>query len=144
LAVDPAHACSLSVTVPHADFAAPAVPTSMTAVAAIARPAAASATLRRPLTDPTSVPPLWLAFTPVASRAPVPGDAIECDAEREDRNRCHDAQPECIALEPCCDLVAECPGTDETADHHDGEHHDDRLVDAEHDRVAGQRDLDLH
>ena len=70
-------------------------------------------------------------------------DPVERDPERQDGDRRDHALAELAADEPLGDLVAEAARSDEPADHDDGEHHDDPLVDAEHDRVAGERDLDL-
>src|SRR5581483_11860373 len=77
-------------------------------------------------------------------RPPVPArDAVERDPERQDRDRRHDAVAELVPLEALRNLVAERARADEAADHDDRQHHDDPLVDAEHDRVAGERDLHL-
>ena len=73
----------------------------------------------------------------------APGRPVERDPERQDRNGCDHAQPERVALEPLRNLVAEPAGADQSSNHDDGEHHDDPLVHAEHDRVARQRDLHL-
>ena len=70
-------------------------------------------------------------------------DAVECDPQGEDRNRRDHALPELPANEALRDLVPEPPGSDEPADDDDGEHHDDRLVHAEHHGVTGERQLDL-
>src|SRR3954471_653990 len=146
LAVEPAQACSLSVTVPQLAFVlAPAVPpTTITAAATSATTPPRATSPRRPLKRSDIVPPPWgLSLTGGPCSRSTLRYAVECDAERENRERCHDPLPECVALQALRDLVTECARADEPADHDDGEHHDDRLVDAEHDRVAGQRDLDL-
>ena len=54
-----------------------------------------------------------------------------------------DALAELPADETLRDLVAEAARTDEPADDHHREHHDGRLVDAEHHGVSGERKLDL-
>src|SRR5215210_3808586 len=138
LAVDPAHACSLSVTFPHEAprvAAAPLDPTSAVA--------AATATAAQTQRFDISPPPSTLLVDP-AARAPVAlRDSVERDAQREDCQGGDDAVAECVSLQALGDLIAERPRAHEPADHDHREHHDDPLVDAEHDRLARQRDLDL-
>src|SRR3954465_5930807 len=86
LAVEPAHACSLSVTVPQlALVLAPAVPTTSTPVAAIA-PAAGATAIQRPLTRSFIRASSSFALGLLPCAHPALGDAVERDAEREDRD----------------------------------------------------------
>src|SRR5581483_8559403 len=142
LAVEPAHACSLSVTVPQlAPLRAPAVPTTASAATSAAPATAATTRTRlvrrrfdiRPSSFTSVFPPCSDVATPLAVAL---RDPVERDPEREDRERRDDAQPELVALQPLRHLVAERARADEPRDHDDGEHNDQALVDAEHDRVA--------
>src|SRR5215210_880714 len=155
LAVEPDHACSFRRTFPHdaAVLPAVAVPTA-SATGTAAAIASATTRRRRLLRSPSFIQPSlclpWFARSPLRSSprghpsaAPALRDPVERDPEREDRERRDDALPERVPLQALGDLVAEGARADEPADDDDGEHHDDPLVDAEHDRVAGERHLHL-
>ena len=118
--MEPAHACSLSVTVPHAaPVRAVAVPTAASAAptAEQARPvpttaaAPSSETIRhsRLLCRPSMAPLRDRASTrALAPRPTAPlGGAVEGDPEREDRDRRDHALPERVALQALRDLAAE-------------------------------------
>src|SRR4029078_3019797 len=84
-----------------------------------------------------SCPSSWLSFPSSLCYA------VERYAEREDRERRHDALAELIPLQAAGNLVAERAGAHQTADHHHGQNHDQALVHAEHDAVARERDPHL-
>src|SRR4051812_28443217 len=99
LAVEPAHACSLIVTLPHD---APRVAAAPPAIVS----AAAAAIATEAQSQRFDIPPSSLLDAP--ARAPVPlCDPVECNAEREDRERRHHALPERVSLESLGDLVTE-------------------------------------
>src|SRR5262249_56785071 len=99
--------------------------------------------------DSTYKPPLLFLPAFALPRALQPrlavatGDAVEGDAERQDRERRHDALPELVTLEAFGHLVAEPSGADEAADDDHAQDHDDPLVDAEHERALRERDPHL-
>src|SRR4051812_25934691 len=89
-------------------------------------------------------PPSTFSLIDCPARASIAlRDPVECDAEGEDRERRAPPLAECIPLQALCALVAERARAHEAADHDDRQHHDDPLVDAEHDRLARERNLDL-
>src|SRR5215207_11182518 len=89
-------------------------------------------------------PPSTFSLVDCPARASVAlRHPVECDAEGENRERRDHALAECIPLQALCDLVSERARAYEAADHDDRQHHDDPLVDTEHDRLARERDLDL-
>src|SRR6266542_4236520 len=135
LAVEPAHACSLSVTVPHAFARAPAPPTTTAATT--------SAATASPPARTFILPPFRSRQFSQPLAAPSLCHPVERDPQREDRERCEHSLSEQAAVEPLRHVVTKRTRADEPGDDDDGEDHDQSLVHTEHDRVTCKRNLHL-
>src|SRR3954454_10449196 len=158
-AVAPAHAFSSNVTVPHpALFELPPASALADTARALTTASAIAATTQRldhllPDIRPSLAvgsfrircsPSTDVICTPLVGPADSSRDPVERNPKRQYGERREHAEPEVGPGEPLRDLVSEPGRADETSDHDDREHHDDPLVDAEHDRVLRERDLHLH